>query len=142
MLSHYALTEKGGSNLSWAGAAILALNVLALIALHFEVTDYFQPQAGQILSVDDWRSLRILRDFTHSAVWMLYGGLILAGFWKRSAFLRWQAIILLTLTAAKVFFYYIAALERGYRIAAFIVLGVILQAVSFFYQRSRLKAVE
>jgi len=48
--------------------------------------------------------------------------------------------VLLALTAAKVFFYDISALERGYRIVAFIVLGVILLAVSFFYQRSRLKA--
>jgi uncharacterized membrane protein len=64
---------------------------------------------------------------------------MIIGFWKRSAFLRWQAIVLLTLTTAKVFFYDIEALERGYRIAAFIVLGAILLAVSFFYQRSRLK---
>jgi uncharacterized membrane protein len=74
---------------------------------------------------------------------MIYGSaLMVAGFWKRSAFLRWQAIVLLVLTAAKVFFYDIAALERGYRIAAFIVLGAILLAVSFFYQRSRMKTAQ
>jgi len=41
-----------------------------------------------------------------------------------------------------VFFFDIATLQRGYRIAAFIVLGVILLAVSFFYQRARLSAAE
>ena len=74
---------------------------------------------------------------------MLYGsGLMLIGFWKRSAFLRWQAIVLLALTVIKVFLFDIGTLQRGYRITAFIVLGAILLAVSFFYQRSRLKTAE
>ena len=95
------------------------------------------------LSPADWRGLNIARDFTYSAIWMIYGsGLMLVGFWKKSAFLRWQAIALLVATAAKVFFYDISALERGYRIAAFIVLGTILLAISFFYQRLRVKTAE
>jgi uncharacterized membrane protein len=81
--------------------------------------------------------------FTYSALWMLYGtALMLVGFWKRHAFLRWQAIVLLAITAIKVFFFDIATLQRGYRIAAFIVLGVVLLAVSFFYQRTRVSAPE
>ena len=98
--------------------------MLALLALHFEVMDYFRLAPMQHYNPARWRSLNIARDFTYSAIWMIYGGaLMLIGFWKRSAFLRWQAIVLLALTAAKVFFYDISALERGYRIVAFIVLG-------------------
>jgi uncharacterized membrane protein len=41
-----------------------------------------------------------------------------------------------------VFVFDIGTLDRGYRIAAFIVLGGILLAVSFFYQRSRARATE
>ena len=67
---------------------------------------------------------------------------MLVGFWKKSAFLRWQAIVLLAATVIKVFLFDIGTLERGYRIAAFIALGTILLAVSFFYQRSRVKAIE
>jgi len=142
VLAYYAVAEGGELNRQWAAGAILALNALALVALHFEVTDYFQPVAGYGITPSDWRALNTARDFTYSAVWMVYGGgLMLIGFWKRSAFLRWQAIVLLAATAAKVFFYDISALERGYRIVAFIVLGAILLAVSFFYQRSR-KTVE
>jgi len=135
---------RGGDEYrQWSAAAVLGLNALALIALHFEVLDYFRPAPNQPLAMVDWRSLHIARDFTYSAVWMIYGSaLMLVGFWKRSAFLRWQAIALLALTAAKVFFVDINALERGYRIAAFIVLGAILLAVSFFYQRARVKAAE
>ncbi len=143
LLAYFANLEGGENNLQWAAGAILLLNILALVALHCEVMDYFQPVPGEVISRADWRSLHIMRDFTYSAVWMIYGtGLMLIGFWRRWAFLRWQAIVLLAITAAKVFFYDIAALERGYRIAAFIVLGGILLAVSFFYQRARIKPAE
>ena len=50
------------------------------------------------------------------------------------------SIVLLAMTVLKVFLVDISTLERGYRIAAFIVLGAILLAVSFFYQRSRTKS--
>lgn len=143
LLAYYARGEGGEENRKAAAVAVVALNVLALVALHFEVIDYFRPAPMQRLGPAQWSTLHIARDFTYSAIWMLYGGaLMLIGFWKRSAFLRWQAIVLLTLTAAKVFFYDVSALERGYRIVAFIVLGGILLAVSFFYQRSRVRAAE
>jgi uncharacterized membrane protein len=143
LLACFTLREGGSENRQWATGAILALNVLALLAAHFEVIDWFTPLPGAILTPAELHTLHAVRDFTYSAVWMVYGsGLMLIGFWKRSAFLRWQAIVLLALTAAKVFFYDIEALERGYRIAAFIVLGAILLAVSFFYQRSRIKSTE
>ncbi len=143
LIAYYARVEGSEENRTWAAVAVVALNVLALLALHFEVIDYFRPVPMQRFNPSEWRSMNIARDFTYSAIWMLYGGaLMLIGFWKRSAFLRWQAIVLLALTAAKVFFYDISALERGYRIVAFIVLGIILLAVSFFYQRSRVKAVD
>jgi uncharacterized membrane protein len=80
--------------------------------------------------------LRIEEDFVYSAVLMLYGvGLMIVGFWKRTAFLRWQAIILIGLTIAKVFLYDMSNLERIYRIASFIILGVILLAISYAYQK-------
>jgi uncharacterized membrane protein len=143
LIAYYARLQGGKENHEWAAAAIVALNVIALLALHFEVIDYFRPASTQSFNAAQWRTMNIARDFTYSAIWMLYGGvLMLIGFWKRSSFLRWQAIALLALTAAKVFFYDISALERGYRIVAFFVLGAILLVVSFFYQRSRVKGVE
>jgi hypothetical protein len=143
LLAYYSSSEGGEENRNWAAAAILTLNVLALLALHFEVMDYFRVEPLLRYNFRALRSLNIMRDFTYSAIWMIYGSaLMVVGFWKRSSFLRWQAIVLLVLTAAKVFFYDIAALERGYRIAAFIVLGAILLAVSFFYQRSRMKTAQ
>jgi uncharacterized membrane protein len=140
LLAYFVTNEGGADNRQWAGAAIIGVNVLALLALHFEVMGYFQPQLAVANSHQE-RHIVIVRDFAYSAVWMVYGsGLMLVGFWKHSAFLRWQAIVLLAMTVLKVFLVDISTLERGYRIAAFIVLGAILLAVSFFYQRSRMKS--
>jgi len=64
---------------------------------------------------------------------------MVAGFWKRWSLLRWQAIVLIGITIVKVFTYDVSALDREYRIASFIALGVILLAISFLYQRDWLK---
>jgi uncharacterized membrane protein len=140
LLAYFALNDGRADNRQWAGAAIIGINALALLALHFEVIGYFQPQLAMVDSGHQRNSIIAVRDFAYSAVWMLYGtALMLIGFWKRSAFVRWQAIVLLVMTVLKVFLVDISTLESGYRIAAFIVLGALLLAVSFFYQRIRMR---
>jgi uncharacterized membrane protein len=67
---------------------------------------------------------------------MLFGATLLAvGFWRRSAFLRWQGLVLLAVSVGKVFLVDMSALSQGYRILSFLGLGVLLLAVSFVYQR-------
>jgi uncharacterized membrane protein len=61
------------------------------------------------------------------------------GFQKRSAFVRWQALILIAFTIAKVFMYDVSQLGGTYRIVSFIALGAVLLAISFIYQRDWLK---
>jgi uncharacterized membrane protein len=61
------------------------------------------------------------------------------GFWKRDAFVRWQALVLMAFTIGKVFTYDVLSLEKQYRILSFIALGVVLMAISFIYQRDWLK---
>jgi uncharacterized membrane protein len=61
--------------------------------------------------------------------------LLAAGFWRRSAFVRWQGLILLLFTIMKVFFSDISGLSQGYRVASFLGLGALLMAVSFAYQK-------
>ena len=69
-----------------------------------------------------------------------YGAvLMIIGFWRRSAFIRWQALILIAITTVKVFVWDTHELDRIYRILSFVVLGVLLLAVSFAYQRDWLK---
>jgi len=57
------------------------------------------------------------------------------GFWRRSAFLRWQGLVLLAVSVGKVFLVDMSALSQGYRILSFLGLGALLLAVSFVYQR-------
>lgn len=116
-----------------AFAAVVA-NVLALIALSCEVRDTFARALADRRGTDAHR-LFIARDFSYSALYMAYGALLMfLGFWRRSAFLRWQALVLIALTVGKVFIYDVSELDRGYRILSFIVLGVLLLAISFAYQ--------
>ena len=78
--------------------------------------------------------------FTYSAWFMVFGAILLTvGFWRRSAFLRWQALVLLAATIVKVFLYDMSELSQGYRILSFLGLGALLLAVSFVYQRDWLK---
>jgi uncharacterized membrane protein len=75
-------------------------------------------------------------EFSYSAWFRFFGAILLgAGFWRRSAFLRWQGLVLLAVSVGKVFLVDMSALSQGYRILSFLGLGVLLLAVSFVYQR-------
>jgi uncharacterized membrane protein len=74
---------------------------------------------------------------------MLYGaGLLAIGFWKRSAFIRWQALILIVFTIGKTFLYDTRDLSQGYRVLSFLGLGALLMAISFAYQKDWLSLRE
>lgn len=132
-----------------AAVALIAMNALALIALSREVADYYSKQMYAVLpTAGNWRarpwtevrSVEIARDFSYSALWMAYGAmLMIVGFWRSSAFVRWQGLVLIAATTAKVFIYDTSQLDHVYRILSFIALGVLLLAVSFAYQRDWLK---
>ncbi|MGI8782517.1 MAG: DUF2339 domain-containing protein [Acidobacteriota bacterium] len=121
----------------------VAINLLALHALNQEVSAFF-TQEREVISSDvissNVISSNVARDFSYSALWMIYGAALMAvGFWKRSPVLRWQALILIAITTIKVFLYDVSQLSRGYRASSFVALGVVLLAISFVYQRNWLK---
>jgi uncharacterized membrane protein len=119
------------SNVAPAEAACLsiAINFFALLALSQEFWDLFggTPRiAGNSLA----------QHLSISILWTVYAGLLLLlGVLRRWPLLRWQALILLGIVVAKVFFYDLSSLDRAYRIFSFFILGAALLAVSFFYQR-------
>ncbi|WP_041855563.1 DUF2339 domain-containing protein [Candidatus Korobacter versatilis] len=123
-------------------AAGVMLNGFALIALFHEVQDFFQPEINEKWTEHSYaaaRSVETIRSFSHSAVWMLYGAtLMFIGFRRGSAFLRWQAIVLLGITIIKVFLFDTSMLDLGFRILSFIGLGVVLLGVSFLYQKGHI----
>jgi uncharacterized membrane protein len=137
-----------------AALAVVTLNVLALVALSHEVADYYAREMtaatpryypGRYTPYDpasaaNIRAIRLAEDFTYSALWMAYGAmLMIVGFWRRSSFVRWQALVLIAATTVKVFVYDVSQLDRGYRIVSFMILGVLLLAISFVYQRDWLQ---
>ena len=96
-----------------AAIAIVVLNMVALRGLSLEVADYYARQMPVTFG-NYWspktllqrRSILIARDFTYSALWMAYGAmLMIIGFWRKSAFVRWQALALIAVTVVKVFVY-------------------------------------
>jgi uncharacterized membrane protein len=134
-----------------AAVAIILINILGLLALSLETNDYFRREIIALqalrppaINLSDFYAqfhrLDITRDFAYSAVWMVYGAALMwVGFWKRSAFLRWQALVLVSATILKVFLYDTLQLDHEYRIISFIALGVLLLAISFIYQRDWLR---
>jgi uncharacterized membrane protein len=145
----YAAQRSDEAATTVAAVAVVALNILALIALSREASDYYSREIATVVppfqtpggyqTVDLHRN-DIERDFTYSALWMAYGAfLMIIGFFRRSSFVRWQALILIAVTIGKVFVYDVSQLDRGYRIISFIVLGILLLAISFVYQRDWLK---
>jgi uncharacterized membrane protein len=64
---------------------------------------------------------------------------MIIGFWRASAFVRWQALVLIAFTIVKVFIYDTSELDQVYRILSFVALGVLLLAISFAYQREWIK---
>jgi uncharacterized membrane protein len=141
-----AAGERYGSEreMPFVKLAGIALNLLALIALTSEANDYFSRQIAGMYQHRDMHEaetqLEIARDFSFSAIWIVYGAaLMVIGFWKRSAFIRWQAMVLLAVTIGKVFLYDSRYLQQIYRILSFIALGVMLMAVSYAYHRDWFK---
>ncbi|MDR3725288.1 MAG: DUF2339 domain-containing protein [Terracidiphilus sp.] len=121
-----------------AVAAALAVDLLILIAIGCEIDSFWWHLRwqGDFNRLEDFRTYA---QFTYSAWFMLYGSLLLTlGIARRSAFLRWQALVLLTVSIGKVFLIDTSELSQGLRILSFLGLGALLLAVSFIYQRDYL----
>jgi uncharacterized membrane protein len=119
-----------------AGVSALLVNALILLAVGLEIHGYWWSLRW---TGGDWQqeaNYRMYAQFTYSAWFMLFGAILLGmGVWRRSAFLRWQALVLLAVSIGKVFLVDVSELSQGYRIVSFLGLGALLLAVSFVYQK-------
>lgn len=108
----------------------VAANIGALAALSLEIWDAI----GRMQSLEIDRGLA--QELALSSLWLLYAlGLMIAGLVKKWPALRWQSLTLLGVVIGKVFFVDLSFLDRFYRIISFLLLGLVLMAVSFYYQR-------
>jgi len=118
-----------------AATAVLIINALILVAVSNEIHTYWWG-SGWRGGYAQYTLYRMYAQFSYSAFFMLFGAILLAlGFSKHSAFLRWQALVLLAVSIAKVFLVDVSELSQGYRILSFLGLGALLLGVSFVYQR-------
>ena len=112
-----------------AGMGIVA-NIGALAALSLEIWG----SIGRMQSLEIDRALA--QELALSSLWLVYAiGLMAAGVVKKWPALRWQALILMAVVIGKVFFVDLSFLDRFYRIVSFLLLGLALMMISFYYQR-------
>ena len=111
----------------------IAANILAIAAFSLEVWDVFARMPS--LGIDRGHA----QELALSMLWLVWAlGLLGAGFWKKSEAIRWQALVLLGVVIVKVFLFDLSFLEKFYRIVSFLLLGLALMLISFYYQRQLL----
>ena len=127
-----------------AGFATIAFGLTVLLAVCLEIHHYWFCGAGFFRDYcggyGQLEHRSIAAEFDYSACCMVYGAvLITAGFLRRSAFLRWQALALFAFSIAMVFLNGVTHQGQGFRVLSFLGLGVLLLVVSFAYQRDWLR---
>jgi uncharacterized membrane protein len=138
------LSVDDAENRYLSGFSSIAFSLSVLVAVSLEIHHYWFCGAGFFRDFcggyGQLERRSIVAGWDNTAWYMLYGAaLMAAGFLRRSAFLRWQALGLLAFTIAKVFLNGVSQQSEGYRVLSFLALGVLLLAVSFAYQKDWLR---
>src|SRR5579859_1851634 len=122
----------------------VAFSLTVLVAVSLEIHHYWFCGAGFFRdfcgAYGQLERRSIAAGWGYSAWCMIYGAILMAaGFFRQSAFLRWQALVVLAFSIAKVFLNGVSQQSQGYRVLSFLALGVLLLAISFAYQRNWLR---
>ncbi|MDQ3865551.1 MAG: DUF2339 domain-containing protein, partial [Actinomycetota bacterium] len=113
-----------------AGSALVYLASLAIVTA-------FQPGA-EALDTGVGLDVRQQGQALLSVFWSVLGvALLSAGLRGDRSGVRRSGFALLSIAVAKVFLFDMAALESGYRVLSFVVLGLLLLAGAYAYQRVR-----
>ncbi len=119
------------SMVTCGAAASVFLASVALVSV-------FQPTAGAspetVLDLGVRQQGQLLLSITWTAIGLTA---LIWGLKRRQPLLRSAALVWLMVTVAKVFLYDLSTLTSLYRVASFIVLGLLLLAGAFAYQRLR-----
>lgn len=115
---------------------LAAANLLTLYVLSLELLRAFEP--GGDFELGDYEVRRNVASLSLSLLWAAYAALLLIiGIVRRNRWIRIAGLGLLAIPVLKLFTYDALAMEREYRVAAFIILGIMLLAGGFLYQRYR-----
>jgi uncharacterized membrane protein len=120
-------------DVAWGATA-----VVLLYGFSVELVTLFQPDAARTLFAPGELDVREQGQALLSALWALTGVVALVvGLVRDHAALRLGALALLGLTVGKVFLFDLASLTSLYRVASFIVLGLLLLGGALAWQRIR-----
>ena len=112
---------------------VMVAGIVLLVRITIETIAGFQIRAS--LTRGDLDLAMLL---TLSLIWAVYAGLlILGGFIFHYRPIRFLGIAVLALLIIKVFIFDLQELDRGYRIASFVGVGLLLLMISILYQRER-----
>lgn len=135
--SYFLLRESRISGISKAGASVLlvAANFFTIWLLSFEVWDSFSS-ALRAAESPVKEGLRSAQHLSLTAVWAFYAVIgLVVGIVKRWRYVRLGALVLLLVAIGKVFAFDVFKLALGYRIGAFVGLGILLLVSAYLYQR-------
>jgi uncharacterized membrane protein len=112
-------------------ALIVAATIMTLFVMSTEIMSFWNLR----LAAPD---AYVAREMMLSASWVLYAALLVViGMRRRYAPIRYVAIALFGVALVKIFLVDLQTLGGIYRVAGFLVVGLILLIVSFLYQRAR-----
>lgn len=99
--------------------------------------DVFGPSQEKIGRLQESiADIKNIRNFSISFLWMVYAlAVLIVGIARRYPLLRIFGLILLWVVILKVFLYDIFLIGGGWRVAAFITLGVMLLIIGYLYNR-------
>jgi uncharacterized membrane protein len=130
------MTARFRVTTGWAGdgqeraTLIVAASVLTVIVISTEIVSFWQLRTA---AADAY----VAREMMLSASWVFYAAvLVVLGMRRKYPPIRYFAIVLFGIALLKVFFIDLETLGGVYRIAGFMVVGLILLVVSFLYQRN------
>ena len=137
-LAAYLLWRQRKTFPEWKPPASIfwvAANFFSLWILSFEVWDSF-GSALRTAGLPAREGLRNAQNLSLTAVWAIYAVIgLVVGIVKRWRYVRLGALALLVIPIVKVFVYDVFKLEMGYRIGAFVGLGLLLLVSAYLYQR-------
>jgi uncharacterized membrane protein len=109
---------------------LVAASIITLFVISTEITSFW---AVRTAAPDAY----VAREMMLSAAWVVYAALLVViGMQRQYAPIRYFAIALFGVTLVKVFLVDLGTLGGIYRVAGFLVVGLILLIVSFLYQRA------
>ena len=112
---------------------IIAASAVTVIVMSTEIVSFWQLRGA---APDAY----VAREMMLSASWVVYAAvLVVLGMRTRYAPIRYFAIVLFGIALLKVFLVDLETLGGIYRVAGFVVVGLILLVVSFLYQRNALE---